>query len=219
MKQKRTIGFAILAIAIILILSIGITIAVREATAAEIQDEITFVRLTTALSRGKDSNNKVNLDTLVQELDKYAGIGKTTVTEKSATSLLITFTETGNEYEIDIDRGFEALPVTYHVDENTSYIEVVAVGETVLEPKTFPTPTKEGWTFIGWKGDTTANSNVLTDRALEGTPIDLYAIYEKEVSLTYDGNGATGGSTESQSGIRYFNASGNYEDPTFTLRE
>lgn len=89
MKQKRTIGFAILAIAIILILSIGITIAVREATAAEIQDEITFVRLTTALSRGNDSNNKVNINTLGQELDKYAGIGKTSVTQKSSTTLLL----------------------------------------------------------------------------------------------------------------------------------
>ena len=40
--------------------------------------------------------------------------------------------------------------VTYHVDTGITYQEEVDEGASVLSPTSF-TPTKQGWTFIGWR--------------------------------------------------------------------
>lgn len=106
--------------------------------------------------------------------------------------------------------------VTYVVDSGVPYTEDVDGGASCLEPKTF-TPTKEGWTFVGWREDTTASSDVLTEKLMADTPITLYAVYSKVILLSYNGNSSTGGSTEQQKDKRYFNAAGTYKDPTFKL--
>ena len=106
--------------------------------------------------------------------------------------------------------------VTYHVDTGVVYTEEVDIDESILNPKTF-TPSKSGWTFVGWKKDTSASSSVISSEIMTGDDVVLYAVFRQTITLSYNGNGATGGSTASQSGTRYYN-NGNAANPSFTLR-
>ena len=106
--------------------------------------------------------------------------------------------------------------VTYRVNPNQSYYEEVEEGKTVLSPTTF-TPSMTGWSYLGWRRDTTASATVLTALVMADDPITLYAVFRQAVNLAYNGNGATGGSTTAQSGYRYTNY-GNYSNPSFSLR-
>lgn len=107
--------------------------------------------------------------------------------------------------------------VTYHVDTDTSYQEKIRKGRSCLEPTTFA-PAKNGWAFAGWRTDTTASGNVLAEKVMEREPISLYAVFQQMITLSYDGSGASGGSTVSQNANRYYNC-GNITDPVFTVAE
>lgn len=106
--------------------------------------------------------------------------------------------------------------VTYMVDSGISYQEKVKKGQSCLAPTTF-TPSKSGWTFAGWREDSTASGSVLSEKVMERSPITLYAVFKQTITLSYNGNGAMSGSTASQSGTRYYNNGGAY-NPSFTLR-
>ena len=185
--------------------------------------------------------------------------------------------------------------VTYFVDNNVSYTVEVDNGASILKPTEF-TPSKNGYTFMGWRRDKIATGAVLNAAVMEGDPVTLYAVFSKDITLTYynatskaatttgkqyynngnitnpkfsleqleapswesrgwatnskadaavayeniyerefsedttvyalyqrtitlsyDGNGSTGGTTATQEGIRYWNSAGNYLDPSFIL--
>ena len=106
--------------------------------------------------------------------------------------------------------------VTYHVDANVVYQEKIRKGQSCLTPTTFA-PAKSGWTFCGWRTDSTASGDVLSEKVMGREPISLYAVFRQTITLSYNGNGASGGSTASQSGYRYYN-NGNGNNPVFTLR-
>lgn len=105
--------------------------------------------------------------------------------------------------------------VTYATGNGT-YKEDVEEGATCLAPKTF-TPTLSGWTFIGWRADQTASGVVLDSLIMGEEPVTLYAVFRQTITLSYAGNGATGGSTANQTGYRYYN-NGNVANPSFTVR-
>ena len=105
--------------------------------------------------------------------------------------------------------------VTYIIDTGITKQEEVDEGSSTLSPKTF-TPSKTGWTFIGWRSDKTANGSVLTSKIMGDSPITLYAVFRQTITVSYAGNGHTGGSTASQTGYRYYN-NGNVANPSFTL--
>lgn len=104
--------------------------------------------------------------------------------------------------------------VTYVVDNGVSYTEEVDSEASCLSPKSF-TPTKSGWTFWGWRQDTSPNGNVLTSLVMEDHPITLYAVYAKSVTVTYY-NENTGAIKDVKN--RYYN-SGSITNPTFTLHQ
>lgn len=106
--------------------------------------------------------------------------------------------------------------VTYYVDTNAVYTEDINIDDSCLNPKTF-TPTKSGYTFVGWREDTTASSSVLSSKIMDGNDVVLYAVFRQTITLSYNGNNSTGGSTAAQSGTRYYN-NGNASNPSFTLR-
>lgn len=124
----------------------------------------------------------------------------------------------GREVETWIHNGVEVYTagkmVTYVVDTNTSYEEKVKKGHSCLSPTTF-TPSKSGWTFLGWRTDKTASSDVLTSKVMERSPITLYAVFKATITCyTYNGSS----SRTSTSGTRYYN-NGNYNNPTFKLTQ
>ncbi len=74
--------------------------------------------------------------------------------------------------------------VTYMVDSGVTYREEVDEGASCLSPKTF-TPTKNGWTFAGWREDKTANGSVLTNKVMGDAPVTLYAVFKQDVTKTF----------------------------------
>ena len=127
----------------------------------------------------------------------------------------------GNKKILKVYQGNQLLyssgnTVTYYVDSNVSYQERVDYEATCLSPTTF-TPSKSGYTFVGWREDKTASSSVVSSKVMGNDPINLYAVFKKTITLSYNGNGATGGSTASQTGTQYYN-NGNVANPSFTLK-
>lgn len=196
-------------------------------------------------------------------------------------------------------RALKAFEVIYMVDVGQGYKEEVQLGSTALLPTSF-TPQKDGYVFIGWRRDTVASNDILTECTVGEEPLTLYAVFRKQytltftsyqkteslvayeyynnenivaasvtaptgiaytgftwrgwsnaniadgnaavlcanravinniksngtyyglyqqtITVTYNGNGSTGGSTASHTGTRYYSASGNYVNPSFTLK-
>ncbi len=105
--------------------------------------------------------------------------------------------------------------VTYRVDKNVTYTEEVDSDASCLFPKTF-TPTKNGYYFIGWRDDSAASNSVLPNKIMGDAPITLYAVFAKNISISYNGNGANSGNVNPQNGTVYYN-NGNELGATFTL--
>lgn len=104
--------------------------------------------------------------------------------------------------------------VTYYVDSGISYTEEVDEGESCLSPKTFA-PAKSGWTFVGWRADTTASGTVYTSKVMGDEPVALYAVFKTGVTVGYY-NGTTSIATQTKE--RYYN-NGNIANPSFTLTQ
>lgn len=102
--------------------------------------------------------------------------------------------------------------VIYVVDTNESYSENVTVGDSVLSPTSF-TPTKEGYTFVGWRMDKTPSEDVLTSKTMGDAPITLYAVFKRTLTLTYYDNSTT---PSTKTGVQYYN-NGNNANPSFTV--
>ena len=150
----------------------------------------------------------------------------TTVTNTASLSTTISDLSVGTTYYVwvkdeagNISAGKEIATqnyiVTYYIDTNSTQTQAFAPGESVLNGLNF-TPSKNGYTFVGWREDTTASSSVLTSKTMGTSNMTLYAVFSQTITLSYNGNGATGGSTANQSGTRYYN-NGNVVNPSFTL--
>lgn len=75
------------------------------------------------------------------------------------------------------------------------------------------TPTKPGWTFLGWRSDVTPSASVITSQIYNGESLVLYAVWTQDVTLkTY----VSGSLTSDQTKTRYYNQ-GNIANPTFTV--
>ncbi len=78
-----------------------------------------------------------------------------------------------------------------------------------------------GWTARGWSTGTAGNSGITYNNGAAFTRdsnTTLYGMYQQTITLSYNGNGASGGSTAAQSGTRYYNSNGATVNPSFTLR-
>lgn len=104
--------------------------------------------------------------------------------------------------------------VTYCVDEGVTYQEEVDSGATCLIPTTF-IPLKDGWEFVGWRANSAATDVVLTTKTMEDAPITLYAVFSRVISVSYDGNGATGDAPATLTTQHYNN--GNVSTPVVVL--
>lgn len=104
--------------------------------------------------------------------------------------------------------------VTYYVDSGVVYTEEIDIDQSCLTPTTF-TPSKSGWTFVGWREDSTASSSVLSEKISDGNNYTLYAVFRQNVTVTKY-NGSSSATIETKQ--RYYNNT-NYNNPTFTLSQ
>ena len=89
--------------------------------------------------------------------------------------------------------------IYYQIEKDVYNSESVTKGDSILNPTTF-TPSKEGWTFVGWREDTTASGTVLQAKVAEKS-VNLYAVFEQTVTCTFKSYN----STNTASGKRYYN--------------
>ncbi|MDE6924896.1 MAG: InlB B-repeat-containing protein [Acetatifactor sp.] len=101
--------------------------------------------------------------------------------------------------------------VTYHIDLNTSYKEELDSGISCLSPTTVPS--KPGWTFVGWREDSSASGNVLSGKIMGDDPIDLYAVFSQDIVLTTGMNNTI---YSQQTLPKYYN-NGNISNPVFNV--
>ena len=111
---------------------------------------------------------------------------------------------------------YQRIIVNYYC-ENSIYRSVKVISGNSVDLSSNNAASKSGWSFIGWRTDKTANGTVQSSITAGTSTINLYAVYRQTITLTYNGNGATSGSTASQSGYRYYN-NGNIINPSFALR-
>jgi uncharacterized repeat protein (TIGR02543 family) len=104
--------------------------------------------------------------------------------------------------------------IYYQVDQGTHYSEKFPKGELILYPTSF-TPTKDGYTFVGWRKDTVASEEILSNETASSS-ITLFAVFKKAITVSFNGNGNTSGSTAALTDYIYYN-SGNIVNPSFTL--
>ena len=125
--------------------------------------------------------------------------------------------EVGNETEASTTASTTQIyTVTYYVDSGNTRTQQFSMGQSVISGLSF-TPSKSGYSFVGWREDKTASSSVLSSKTMGTSNMTLYAVFSQTITLSYNGNGATGGSTANQSGTRYYN-NGNAVNPSFSLR-
>ena len=75
------------------------------------------------------------------------------------------------------------------------------------------------WNAKGWATKNVANADIVYNNGAKITISDdttIYGRYNQTITLSYNGNGSTGGSTTSQNETRYYNSI-NYSNPKFKL--
>ena len=111
---------------------------------------------------------------------------------------------------------YQRITVNYYC-ENSIYRSVKVISGNNVDLSSSNAASKSGWSFVGWRKDKTASGSVESSITAGTVDINLYAVYRQTITLTYNGNGATSGSTASQTGYRYYN-NGNIINPRFTVR-
>lgn len=77
------------------------------------------------------------------------------------------------------------------------------------------------WSARGWSTNNTGNAGITYNNGATFTRdsnITLYGLYQRTVTVSYNGNGATGGSTSSSTGTAYRNASGTGINASISIR-
>lgn len=79
---------------------------------------------------------------------------------------------------------------------------------------------KSGWSARGWSTSAAGNGGITYANGAtfsRDSDITLYGMYQQAVTLSYNGNGATGGSTAAQTGYRYYNSNGQTLNASLTV--
>lgn len=106
--------------------------------------------------------------------------------------------------------------VTYYSESDSTKTAQIAPGSKVDLSSSYAA-SKSGWSFVGWRKDKTASGSVESSVTMGESNLSLYAVYRASVTVSYNGNGATSGSTAGETKYRYYN-NGNTVNPSFTLK-
>ena len=111
-----------------------------------------------------------------------------------------------------------AIKVYYHIDSigPLVYMEEVEEGSTCLSPRSFnPNGLKPGHTFYGWRADEIPSSVVFDNLIAGEEDIHLYAVYKKDITVTW----YNGSNTATKSYYSAYYNNGNYLYPTCSTEE
>lgn len=75
--------------------------------------------------------------------------------------------------------------VTYQIDTNNAITQTAALSNDAVAAA--PAVTKAGYTFVGWKSDTTADESVLDKYIINSaSAVKLYAVFKKKITIGMD---------------------------------
>ena len=119
----------------------------------------------------------------------------------------------------------QAVTVTYYngstAASSTSGYRYYNSGNIANPSFTLTQAALSGWSARGWSASGAADGGIAYANGVAFTrdsSITLYGMYQQPVTLSYNGNGATGGSVSEQTGIRYYNSNGAVINPTFNVK-
>lgn len=182
MKKK----IIIISIFIAFLLAIIIFCGMKSfAGANTVINEEKMVRMVAGLSRAKDSNNTINTSILQTELNNYVGSGLTTVVDGTDV-ITVTFTETGNEYEIYKN---PTNTITYNANGGTGtvpdsqtkqYGHRIQVASSQL--------TRSNYSFKGWSKISSATTPTYKpgEYYIDNADTTLYAVWSADELVLYD---------------------------------
>ena len=115
------------------------------------------------------------------------------------------------------DRVYAAgVKVTYQIDKGHALERTVPDGEDAIA--TSPPASLEGYTFVGWRQDNSAEKKVLSEYLISGEePVTLYAVFRKQMTIRMMPNGGTltvSGEKESFTAFCYYNNGNAQSEPT-----
>ena len=115
------------------------------------------------------------------------------------------------------DRVYAAgVKVTYQIDTGYSLERTVPDREDAIAAA--PDAALEGYTFVGWRQDNSAEKKVLSEFIISSEePVTLYAVFRKQMTIGLMPNGGTlagSGSAESFTAFCYYNNGNSQSEPT-----
>ena len=115
------------------------------------------------------------------------------------------------------DRVYAAgVKVTYQIDTGYSLERTVSDREDAIAAA--PDAALEGYTFVGWRQDDTAEKKVLSEYIITSEePVTLYAVFKKQMTIGLMPNGGTlaeTGAKESFTAFCYYNNGNAQSEPT-----
>jgi len=115
------------------------------------------------------------------------------------------------------DRVYAAgVKVTYQIDTGYALERIVPDREDAIAAA--PDAALEGYTFVGWRQDDSAEKKVLTEYIISSEePVTLYAVFKKQMTIGLMPNGGTldgSGSAESFTAYCYYNNGNAQSEPT-----
>ena len=106
--------------------------------------------------------------------------------------------------------------MTYQIDTGHALERTVPDGEDAIA--TAPPAALEGYTFVGWRQDSSAEKKVLSEYTISGEePVTLYAVFKKQMTIGLMPNGGTltvSGAAESFTAFCYYNNGNAQSEPT-----
>ncbi|MDE7176182.1 MAG: InlB B-repeat-containing protein [Lachnospiraceae bacterium] len=108
------------------------------------------------------------------------------------------------------------IKVTYQIDTGYALERTVPDKEDAIA--TAPPAALEGYTFVGWRQDSSAEKKVLSEFIISGEePVMLYAVFKKQMTIGMMPNGGTltvSGAKESFTAFCYYNNGNAQSEPT-----
>ncbi|MDE6017098.1 MAG: InlB B-repeat-containing protein [Acetatifactor sp.] len=108
------------------------------------------------------------------------------------------------------------IKVTYQIDTGYVLERTVPDGEDAIA--TAPPAALEGYAFVGWRQDGSAEKKVLSEYIISGEePVTLYAVFRKQMTIGLMPNGGTltvSGAKESFTAFCYYNNGNAQSEPT-----
>ena len=118
---------------------------------------------------------------------------------------------------LDNNRVYAAgVKVTYQIDTGYSLERTVPDREDAIAAA--PDAALEGYTFVGWRQDSSAEKKVLSEYIISSEePVTLYAVFKKQMTIGLMPNGGTlseSGAKESFTAFCYYNNGNSQSEPT-----